>query len=65
MYLESAAIWRTMFALMERGIPSLSVHDSLIVQRNHATSATDLLCSNYEIATGALPVVQTKQGGSG
>jgi hypothetical protein len=45
---------------MERGIPSLSVHDSLIVQQRRESAATDLLFSLYEAVTGARPAIRCK-----
>jgi hypothetical protein len=37
MYLESEAVLRTMLALKDLGVPSLSVQDSIIVQRERGT----------------------------
>jgi hypothetical protein len=34
MYLESEAVLRTMLDLQDRGIPSLSVHDGILVPRD-------------------------------
>jgi hypothetical protein len=60
MFLESEAILTTMLALMERGIPSLSMHDSLIVPQRHATAATVLLRTSYEATTAATPFIRCR-----
>jgi hypothetical protein len=60
MYLESQALLRTMLALQERGIPSLSVHDSLIVQRDNEQTARAALSELYRAATGATAHIVTK-----
>jgi integrase len=60
MFRESEAILPTMLALMERGIPSLSMHDSLIVAQQHETTATELLRSSYEEATAATPFIRCR-----
>jgi hypothetical protein len=60
MYLESQALFRTMLALQERDIPSLSVHDSLIVQRDHEKTAKETLSELYKAATGATAHIVTK-----
>jgi hypothetical protein len=60
MYLESQALFRTMLALMDDGIPSLAVHDSLIVQCDREEEARDTLSKLYEAATGAKPRITTK-----
>jgi hypothetical protein len=57
MYLESQAIFRTMLGLQERGIPSLSVHDSLIVQREKEKTARATLSELYQAATSATPYI--------
>lgn len=59
MYLESQAIFRTMLGLQERGIPSLCVHDSLIVQRDKEKTARATLSELYKAATGASPHIVT------
>jgi hypothetical protein len=60
MYLESQALFRTMLALQERGIPSLSVHDSLIVQHDNEQVARGALAELYRAATGATAHIVTK-----
>jgi hypothetical protein len=63
MFVESNAIVKTMLALMNSGIPSLSVHDSLIVPQREENTATELLCSIYEAETGARPAIRCKTPG--
>jgi hypothetical protein len=55
MYLESEALVRTMLALKDEGVPSLSVHDSLIVQKSRERLARSLLESNYRATASATP----------
>jgi hypothetical protein len=64
MLLESEALLRTMLALKEEGVPSLSVHDSLIVQRSREPLARSLLASNYGAITCAGPHLTLKYGPS-
>jgi len=47
MYLESAAMWYAMQALKYRGIPSLSMHDSLIVPASKQDLAVDEIRKGY------------------
>jgi hypothetical protein len=65
MFVESEAILGTMIALMDRGIPSLSVHDSLIVPQQHEATATELLRSIYGAVTTATPFIRCKLAGKG
>ena len=55
MYLESEAIVRTMLALIDKGVPSMPVHDSLIVPRSAGHLTAELLKSNYQALTGSVP----------
>jgi hypothetical protein len=55
MHLESEAVLGTMVALQAAGIPSLSVHDSLIVQQDHEQMARVTLSDLYKATTGATP----------
>jgi hypothetical protein len=57
MYLESEAVLRTMLALAEINIPSLSVQDSIIVQRDHERRARDILSDRYKEITGTTPCI--------
>ena len=58
MYYESQAIIRTVLTLIRKHqIPSLPVHDSLIVQRRHATSCKQLIVEHYEQICGMTPAV--------
>jgi hypothetical protein len=60
MFVESEALLRTMLALKDEGVPSLSVHDSLIVQQPHERLARSSLESNYAAMTSAVPYITTK-----
>jgi len=60
MYLESQALFGTMLALKALGIPSLSVHDSLIVRDDREKTARDTLSRLYAAATEAIPHIVTK-----
>jgi hypothetical protein len=55
MYLESEAIFQTMLALKDLNIPSLPVHDSLIVTTDHEQTARKTLSKLYSDITGAVP----------
>jgi hypothetical protein len=59
MFLESEAVLGTMLALQAAGLPSLSVHDSLIVQRESEQMARDILMELYKGTTGATPSIVT------
>jgi hypothetical protein len=59
MYLESEAVVRTMLALKDLGIPSLSVQDSIIVQQERETLARETLSTFYKVTTGATPRITT------
>ncbi len=52
MYLESEAVLGTMLALQAEGVPSLSVHDSLVVPLDNAELARDALQEMYRLTTG-------------
>jgi hypothetical protein len=60
MFLESEALLRTMLALKGEGVPSLSVHDSLIVQKSRERLASSLLENNYTAITSAAPHITKK-----
>jgi hypothetical protein len=60
MYLESEAVLGTMLALQAEGIPSLSVHDSLIVPLDSKQMARDTLHEQYRVTTGATPYIVTR-----
>jgi hypothetical protein len=62
MYLESEAVLRTMVALKDRNIPSLSVHDSLILPLSQEVTARELLEEQYQSATAAIPIIRIKRG---
>src|SRR5262249_37113024 len=59
MYLESKAVLGTMVELMSvHDVPSLSVHDSLIVPRSRRGLAELLLSRNYYEVTGVRPILE-------
>ena len=49
-----------MLALKDLNIPSLPVHDSLIVPRDKEQTARDILSVLYEDATAATPHIVVK-----
>jgi len=57
MYAESRAMFRTMLDLMKEKIPSLAVHDSIIVPELKFHWALSALRKNYQTCTGANPVL--------
>lgn len=58
MFIESEAVVGTMLALIERGVPSLPVHDSLIVPRAEARRAADMLEEEFSSRVGVRPVLK-------
>jgi hypothetical protein len=60
MFCESEAILAAMLALKDRGIPSLSMHDCLIVPQRHETTATELLTATYKATTTATPFIRCR-----
>ena len=52
-YLESEAVLRTMLALQECRVPSLSMHDGILVPRDSETLAKATLEEHYRVATTA------------
>src|SRR5262249_6172677 len=59
MYLESRAMFWTMMDLANDGIPSLAVHDSIIVPYLKWHEATRVLTNQYQQCTKATPVLIT------
>jgi hypothetical protein len=59
MYLESRAMFWTMMDLANEGIPSLAVHDSIIVPYLKWHEATRVLTKHYQQCTNATPVLIT------
>jgi hypothetical protein len=56
MYVESRAVFNTMLELMRRKVPSLAVHDSIIVPIHKHFLASQALRHFYETHTKAEPV---------
>jgi hypothetical protein len=63
MWLESEAVVSTVMLLMRSGVPSLPVHDSLIIPVSAEAMAKDILSNNYGHVCGVTPalVVHTLQ----
>jgi len=58
MFRESEVIIQTMLALVAAGVPSLPVHDSIIVPASACTLASDLLTASFEGMTGLKPGIE-------
>jgi hypothetical protein len=62
MFVESEAIVSTMLGLMDHHqVPSLSVHDSLIVRSKDKDIASYCLTKKYEEMCGLMPVLETQR----
>jgi hypothetical protein len=57
MWLESEAVVSTVILLMRSGVPSLPVHDSLLVPLSAEAMATDILSNNYSHVCGVTPAL--------
>jgi hypothetical protein len=57
MFIESEAIIHAMLNLIDQGIPSLPVHDSLLVPVSAMDLASDLLEASYQDIAGITPVL--------
>jgi hypothetical protein len=57
MWLESEAVVSTVILLMRSGVPSLPVHDSLIVPASAEAMASDILSNNYNHVCGVTPAL--------
>jgi hypothetical protein len=64
MWNESEAVIATVIALMEAGVPSLPVHDSLIVPLSAEASAMKLLRDKYTNICGIIPALTVHRQGS-
>ena len=60
MYIESQAMFETMLELMSEEIPSLAVHDSIIVPLRGRQKAIKFLTKHYRAFTKATPVLKIK-----
>jgi hypothetical protein len=65
MFIESQAMIGAMRELMSLGIPSLSVHDSLIVPASKQEVAERTLSMHYLKETGTVPVLKVNVGHGG
>jgi hypothetical protein len=59
MFLESQVIIATMFILKDHGIPSLPVHDSLIVPVSKTWRAREVLRGQFQKVTGRIAQLKT------
>lgn len=57
MWLESEAVVSTVILLMRSGVPSLPVHDSIIVPASTEPMAKDILSNNYSHVCGVTPAL--------
>ena len=60
MYIESQAMFETMLELMQEQIPSLAVHDSIIVPLLERQKAINALTRHYKNFTNAKPELTIK-----
>ena len=60
MYIESQAMFEAMLELMAEQIPSLAVHDSIIVPLWRAEKARKVLTKHYKTFAKVTPVLKTK-----
>jgi hypothetical protein len=58
MFIESEAMIGAMAELMRDGVPSLSVHDSLIVPETRRDLSADVLSRHYQKQIGVDPVLK-------
>jgi hypothetical protein len=65
MYVESEVILRTMLSLIDRRVPSLPIHDSLLVPAHAERLSADLLKETFEEVVGVSPMLDVSQGGTG
>ena len=61
MWLESEAVIATMLELMENAVPSLPMHDSLLVPSSEAEMAREVLSGHYREICGVSPVLKLHQ----
>jgi hypothetical protein len=59
-YWESEVVLRTMVDLQAAGIPSLTVHDSLLVPLDDGQIAIDTMKKQFHFVTGAVPHIVTR-----
>lgn len=62
MWLESEAVIASILELMEKNIPSLPVHDSLLVPASRAEVAREVLSRHYQRVSGVAPVLRVHEG---
>ncbi|MGY3559816.1 hypothetical protein ACVWXP_003085 [Bradyrhizobium sp. USDA 4463] len=63
MFVESKIIVATMQDLMAKGVPSMPVHDSLIVQASKEALAVDALSHQFRVHAGVVPKLDVSRPG--
>ena len=61
MWLESEAVIATMLELMENAVPSLPIHDSLLISASETKLASEVLSHHYREICGVSPVLKFHQ----
>lgn len=61
MWLESEAVIATMLELMESSVPSLPIHDGLLVPSSEAEMASEVFSGHYRAICGVSPVLKLHQ----
>jgi hypothetical protein len=61
MFVESEAIIATMLDLIEAGVPSLPVHDSILVPATRETLAMEVLTRRFEQKAGITPTLEVRR----
>ena len=61
MWLESEAVIATMLELMENSVPSLPIHDSLLVPASEMKRASEVLSRHFREICGVSPVLKLHQ----
>lgn len=61
MFVESEVIIATMVDLMAKGVPSMPVHDSLIVPASKETLAVNTLSHQFRAKTGVVPKLNVRR----
>jgi len=60
MYEESAVVMATMLELKRKhGVPSLAMHDAIIVPKSQAELAAETLKHQFQLVTGVVPTLKT------
>jgi len=62
MFTESEVIIGTMIKLVEQGIPSLPVHDSLLVPTSLSDQAAEIMTNQFKALVGCTPLIKVERG---